>query len=114
MVEERDMSKTEKAELTEGGETTLHGHAADGAGPAEKGVATTNGEGMVTVNFSGSYDTKPIVSLTPEYSVSDGLVVAQIEEWIGAEPPYTGMIIVVGTIAGAPGMNVPVHWLIWP
>lgn len=98
------------SELVGGGVTLLHDHpGGGGGGPAEKGIIVTDGDGLATVNFVGSYPSKPVVSLTPEYS-ADGVIV-QIDGWI--EPPYTGMVIKSVDDGGKKEGGVPVHWLIW-
>lgn len=102
------------ANLVGGEETSLHLHPGGGnGGPAERGIATTDAYGTTTVNFVGSYTSKPIVSLTPELPHGTDVVNAQIESWVGDQPPYTGMTIFVGDDGGKPETNVPVHWLIW-
>jgi len=101
-------------QLVDGSEITLHSHAGGGGGgPAEKGVATTGADGTIIVNFSGSYNSKPVVSLTPEFSHGADVVTVQIEAWVGSQPPYTGMTIFCGDDGGKPEEGVPVHWAIW-
>lgn len=114
MTEKRLMKDADKTELTGGGLTALHTHPGGGnGGPTEKGIATTDAQGNVTVNFVGSYASKPVVSLTPELEHGTDVVTVQIDGWVGAGPPYTGMIIFTGDDSGKPEPIVPVHWLIW-
>lgn len=107
------MRDSHKTELTGGGETTLHGHAGgNGGGPAEKGFIVTDSTGGAWISFTGSYATKPVVSLTPELPQSQDSVFVQIVGWIAN--PYTKVCIYVSDDGGKAEAGVIVHWLIWP
>lgn len=113
MTEKRLMKNTDKVELTSGGVTTLHSHPGGGAGPAEKGITTSGADGTVTVNFTGSYATKPTVALTPELAHGEDTVTVQIETWVMDNSNYIGVTIFCGDDGGKPEVGVPIHWLIW-
>ncbi|GAH88178.1 unnamed protein product, partial [marine sediment metagenome] len=91
----------------------LDGGGGGGGGPAEAGIITTDATGFITVNFAGSYTSKPRVSLTADIPISTDAVIVQVDGWVGDQPPYTGMIISSFDDGGKFEANVPVHWLIW-